>query len=379
MGYSPEEIFSCSVTVQGQTIPIASSSFNLSFSDSIYELCPQIVLSGNDVSGIASESRLGIIGQEVLFSIDAAGTNMKLPMVCRMYETPQSNSANGISGTIKLVFQHSAKYTDRKNAAWQGKSPAYVFSNTIQRTDAKKMSSCNTLSMIYNPGYDFEEFTDKILLKTASNGSPQSSPYYAFVDIRNSACFLSLKDMLQSSPVKKIIFGQPLDTESDSVVALKMNSFSQDYAKISPFVDETITFFNQKNEIETQDVSLNKMFNPLALMKNTSSINPRTPENSLHPVSPVVEYAKLNMERRKGLTFDKFTVLTFLDPSLHAGQMVEVDAYLDVPGSEKAESFSGRFLIEASEHTWSASELMGYTKLIIGRPTMQVRGKELYQ
>lgn len=378
MGYSPEELFACSLKVDNIDIPLSSNSFNISFSDSIYRLCPELILSGNDISGIASESRLGIIGQKATFDISAFGIKTKLPMVCKIYETPSSNSMNGLSGFIRFTFQHIAKYTDRKNAVWDNKSPSNVFSDVVSDVDHKNLTDCATLPLIYNPGYDAEELTDKILLKLSSNGKPSSPPYYAFIDIQNDAWYTNLTTMYSKKTSKKIIFGQPINNDQDCIAALKLNSFSQDYSKISPYIDETLTYFTDKNEMGSQDLSLKNMFNPLALMKNTSGSNSRATEEYLTTIDPNAEYARLNMERRKGLLFDKLVIVTLMDPSLHAGLTVNVDAYLDVPGTNKAESFSGKFLVEASEHTWDCSNLMGYTKLILGRPTMEISGKELY-
>ena len=396
MGNSLENTYKFTITVGSQQIGLNLKSVNLSVSDSIYELAPRVILTAADSSGISFESRLNILGQEIAFTVNTGEMEVSYPLTCTLYETPEVNSSNGLSGTLKIEFRHAAKFSGKEATGYSSQSPADIFKTLVSQmnndfnsfsngsvkapvVNIDKTSRCSTYPLILNPGYETDRFLNEVLLPLANDGSTATSPFYAYINIENCANFESLKDMLQKSPCRKIVFGQALSADTGDVMALTLYNFSQDYGKVSSFIDQSFTYLDKKHEIHSEDISLNKIVTPLALMKNSTRTNLVYPENTYETIDETKESGVEMFGHRKGLLLDKLVVTTFLDPMMCAGKTVDLNIYLNIPGIEKSNNYSGKYLIESSEHIWNARSLMGYTRLVLGRMSMQIKGKEMKQ
>lgn len=400
MGYEPNKVFSFTIVVDSSVIPLNLTGFNISIQDSIYKLCPELVLSSNDISGIGHESRLNILGQEITFSIDNSDSDViSFPMVNVLYETNKNETSNGLSGIFNFRFIHAAKFSDKKPTAYKDLSPSNIFSTLLGiinknagRFSGGKMKppvvtietteQAVSYPLIYNPGYDNERFLNEILLPLSAKGGTNTTPYYAYINNENKAYFESLDTMLAKSPIKTLVFGDDLGNRENAAVLFTLNSFSQDYTKIESFIDTSFTWLNEMQEIKEQDISLLKTIKPIAIIKKDTSVTLESPESYDTIINADEEYGKVNFNKRKGLLIDKLCVLTIMDLSLSAGNTVNIETYLnisDVNNKEKSDNYSGKFLIEASEHFWDASKLMGFTRLILGRTSMNIRGRDMYQ
>lgn len=399
MGYEPNKVFSFTIVVDSSVIPLNLTGFNISIQDSIYKLCPELVLSSNDISGIGHESRLNILGQEITFSIDNSDSDIiSFPMVNVLYETNKNETSNGLSGIFNFRFIHAAKFSDKRPTAYENLSPSNIFSTLLGiinknagRFSGSKMKQpivtietteqAVSYPLIYNPGYDNEKFLNEILLPLSAKGGTNTTPYYAYINNENKAYFESLDTMLAKSPIKTLVFGDDLGNRENAAVLFTLNSFSQDYTKIESFIDTSFTWLNEMQEIKEQDISLLKTIKPIAIIKKDTSVTLESPESYDTIINADEEYGKVNFNKRKGLLIDKLCVLTIMDLSLSAGNTVNVETYLNTPdvNKEKSDNYSGKFLIEASEHFWDASKLMGFTRLILGRTSMNIRGRDMYQ
>lgn len=394
MPNSPENQYSFNLTIGSDQIPINLRTFEISLSDSIYSLCPEVTFTMHDISGLMLESRLNILGQNILLTLNDGLIETSLPLTCTLYEMPSCDSAKGLSGTLAMKFKHTAKFSLKEAKGYANKSPADVFKelfsnmdqqfNSFNKDAVKKVlvsvqstSKCTTYPLILNPTYDNEEFTDNILLKLATNGNPSGTPFFGYIDVLNNAHFESLEDIYNKAPYKTLVFGQSLGDRVDSALIFTLQSFSQDYNKVLDLVDGDITFFNENYEIESQDTSLSNTFNSIALMKSSSRRSLLSPNDYSNAIDINKELGNINNERRKGLLIDKLVVSTIMDLSLCAGKTVEVETYLNTGSDEKANSYSGKFIIEASEHHWDPTSLLGYTHLVLGRISMTVKGKDM--
>ena len=396
MAYSLEQSTSFSITTGSQEIRLNLKSFNISVSDSIYSLAPRLVMTTEDVSGIGLESRLNVLGQNIAFKMISGGQEINFPMTCAVYETPKADSMNGLSGTFRIEFRHTAEFSGKESSGYENRSPSEVFEAAMAQMNNEfnsltgnsmrlpvlntvKTSRCTSYPLILNPNYTLKDLVDKILLPLANDGSAATSPYYGYISIENVAMFESLKDMMDKAPSCTIVFGHPLDDRENATVALSLNNFSQDYSRVYGFIDQSLSYLDENHEVRSQDISLSNVVTPLALMKNSSRTNLVHPSDFYDTTDPVKE-AGINMfKNRKGLLFEKLVVLVFMDLSLCAGKTVDLDVYLNTADSEKSENYSGRYVIESSEHLWDAGSMTGYTRLILGRMSMQIKGREMHQ
>ena len=393
MANSPENQNSFSLTIGSEEISLNIKTFEISLSESIYTLCPQATFTMNDFSGIMMESRLKILGQDVAFTMSDTSATTMLPMTCVLYETNKCNSSDGLSGIMTMKFKHTAKFSPREAKGWANKSPAEVFRELMQKMNQRLNSrsrnslrnpliriapstKCIPYPLLFNPAYDNEEFIDKILLPIASSGDVSATPFCAFIDVTNKAHFDDISTMYEKSPIRNLVFGNDPNRSIDTLVVLTLQSFSQDYNHISGILDERLVYLNENNEISSSDVFLSNVFNPIAVMRNTSTVSLCAPKDYSDIINRDEEIAKLNYERRKGVLIDKLVISTFMDLNLCAGRTVNLDTYLNINSSEKAPSYSGKFLIEASEHLWDPNNMLGYTHLVLGRPDLEVKGKE---
>ena len=273
MADSPESRYSFNLTVGSEQTPLNLRAFTIFVSDSIHSLCPQVGMFTNDISGLTLESRLNIIGQNIMLSMYDGMHEASWPLTCTSYEMPKSDTMNGLAGALQLMFKHTAKFSSKEPKGWTDSSPADVFKDVISKAnqdfnsftkntqkaplvEISGTSECVSYPLILNPGYDAEKFIDEILLPLSTDGSPSGTPFCAYIDAENKAHFESLKNIIDKASSRSLVFGKQPDAETGSIALVTLQNFSQDYNKIVDFVDESFVFFNEKREITSQAYSL---------------------------------------------------------------------------------------------------------------------------
>jgi hypothetical protein len=74
---------------------------------------------------------------------------------------------------------------------------------------------------------------------------------------------------------------------------------------------------------------------------------------------------KINLLKKKNFLTDKIVVTTLLDTSVRAGLTVELD--VDYESESTSASYSGKYLVEGTKHSWNSKEMKGYTQMILSR------------
>ena len=379
MSYDPSQEYTLKMNTNGKTVYLGPKDMDISITDSIYRFSPVITLQIPDFYGLYTEGRFCLPGEKFIFTLGTKKKNIEYPFIFSEYETTSSLSSYSLSGNLKGRLIHEAKFCKKKISIYTKKSPSDVYKEIIKNAGIKSVltSKSTTLDLVVDPFYDNEEFTD-LLLKVAHKNATSIDPYFAFIDTENKGNFRSLSDMWNQTANINCVCGKISDVDEDIIPVSTFLPFSQDLTKIYPFLKENFSYFEDTKFTQNSDRSFTTEYSSVPVIDlDGGSIS--TSESIYTPTNLGIETAKLNYSHRKGYLIDKAIISIPMDFAVHAGCVINLTVYMNI-GTEtpaKANSYSGKYLIESSNHRWSKQDMRGYTDLVIGRPILSLKNRGL--
>lgn len=370
----------------GEAIDLPSTGIDVSISDSIYRVSPEMVVTVPDPSGILIGIRAGGYGIHYDFSFESYGKSFSYPMRVDHSEISSlEGGSSAMSGTVKLSLLHSFAFQPSSVRVFKNLAPGKILQNLITEFGQNKFSdvsgfdSSSVLDMeaIYCPSLTPIDFIDKILLPLSSSTSDEiNNPFYAFIDARNRFRYVTLKSMLQGKPSKTLMISNQMSLEGkedfdsgDYFRAIVALPFTQEYSHIYNMIDtETVRLENgEYTSIDSsfKNISSNYVY---GFYDREKSMTPYMSEDYFQTSDEMLRLqAGINLKNRKGYLIDKLVVTTLLDLDLTAGTQVKLQSYYG-NSNDSMTSYTGEYIIEASEHSWSSKINSGVTKIVLGTP-----------
>ena len=207
----------------------------------------------------------------------------------------------------------------------------------------------------------------------ATNGKIR--PYCFFRNLSNELHFESIELLEKQSPEEKLTFGEVAGDNSYNT----LNSF----LPYNECLDKTLINFHAEGKLLKEDLTFE--IKDQSVATDAKDKIPVTVNTRIHhdryfhrQFNPKVEYKQLNNAfwadaMRSGFFVDKtFCVLPF-HSNLVAGKVVEVAVSIMNSESkhELSETFSGKWLIEQSIHTWDGIQKQVLSQLLLCRSSMK--------
>jgi hypothetical protein len=358
----------------------SANLYSFVISDTIYSPFPELRLNFPDNSGLALEwgAFTQGISLNIVFGIDGLSDFFDIVFRpdCRDAVSPTAGTP-GLNGNLEIKGLHDSYYKNRE-------SP-HIAVKEITVSDAvnKLFSSEKKLMVEATKGkiesYVFDDpyrFTKEILLPQATNGKIR--PYVFFRNLLDELHFESIELLEESAPVENLIFGE--ETEEDGAYNT-LNSF----LPYNESLKNTLANFHAEGKILKNDLSFEVSGRSVAA--GAKDKIPVLTDTRIHhdcyfhrQFNPKVEYDQLNNAffsdaLRAGFFVDKAFATLPLHANLVAGKTVEVAVSIlnEEGGIELSETFSGKWLIEQSYHSWNGPGNRSQTRLILCRSSMKPR------
>lgn len=370
----------------GEAIDLPGTGITVSISDSIYQVSPEMIITSPDPIGVLIGIRAGGYGNTYDFSFESYSKTFSYPMrvdhseICSL-----EGGSSALSGTLKLSLLHAFAFQPSSVRVFNNLAPGKIIQNLITEFGQDKFSdvpgfdSSSVLDMetIYCPYLTPIDFIEKILLPLSSSTSDRiNNPFYAFIDAQNKFKYLTLKSMLQREPSKVLLISnqQSLigkeDFESGNYIrAIVALPFTQEYSHIYNLID------TETDRLESGEfISIDSSFKNISsnyiygFYDRTKSITPYMSEDYFQNSDEMLRLqAGINLKNRRGYLIDKVVVITLLDLDLTAGTRVKLQSYYG-NSDQSITSYTGEYIVEASEHHWSSTVNSGTTRLVLGTP-----------
>lgn len=362
--------------INNSTLTPSPNRFSFTILDNIYSAFPKLKLNYPDDSGLALE--LGNFTQGVPLNIKfgIAGTKGLLDVNFKSSGRDTSSPMTGISGlngNLEVAGLHEAYFDNRK--------PPFIALKEMTVSDAiKKIFSSEPNLKVENTKGKIESyanddpysFTREILLPQATNGLVR--PYVFFRNLENELHFESINLLEQNAPSEKLYFGTVEEDNAYNAI----NTF----LPYNENLDKTLPYFHCMDVVLESDLKIKEIIKSVATdAKNKIPVivNTKFLKESRYyrQFNPKVDYEHLNIAfaadtMRPGFFVDKALAVISFHPNLVAGKTVDISvSIIDSDGkNELSETFSGKWLIEQSFHSWDGANKRGQTELILCRSSV---------
>jgi len=352
-------------------------TFSFIMRDNIYSPFPFVDLFFPDYSGLVLDfgSFTQGIPLNIKFGIDGKSEmlNVYFKSSCRDTISPIAGTP-GLNGNLQINGIHDSYFSNRE-------SPNIAFKEMLVSDAVKKLFPSETKFKVEATkgkieSYAFDDpyfFTQNVLLPQATNG--KVVPYTFFRNLDNELHFESINCLENAAPVEELMFG---DTDGDNAY-YTINSFFP----YNENLNKTLINFHADGKILKNDLSFEKTDKSIATDakdKIPVVVNTRITNNHYfyRQFNPKVEYEQLNNAfwanaMRSGFFVDKCMCTLSFNPNLVAGKTIKIA--VSILAAEKktelSETFSGKWLIEQSRHSWDGMNKRGQTQLNLCRSSMK--------
>lgn len=359
------------------------STFSFTISDSIYSPFPKLELGYQDGSGIFQEfgnftqgvplnTKLGIASLNELFDVDFRST--------RRDNTGCVMGTPGLNGNLLIQGTHESFFINRAapNKAFKKIRVSEIVNNLFASELKLTVEGTDGNVEVYAVD-DPYSFTKNVLLPQASNG--KIKPYVFFRNLLNELHFTSIEFLEKGATAEKISFGEVVEDTAYNV-ANSVLPFNEGLEKVLINFHANGRSLTSSLTLEEADKTVaENAVNKIPVLVNTRIANNRYFNRQFNPH---VDYSKLRNaywadSMKSGFFVDKAMVSLPLHVNLVSGK--NIDLTVGLTGSESkielSETFSGKWLIEQSYHTWDCAAVMGTTQLIVCRSSMKPRNDSI--
>jgi len=346
-------------------------------SDSIYNAFPLLDLTVLDSTGLFLESDLFTqgISLNIKYGIASLAESLDINFkATRKDLTSLSTGIPGLNGNISIKGLHDSFFSNRE-------SPRLALKNLIISNALKVLFPLEKNLLVEDTKGKIEayvigdpyQFIQEILLPQATNGKIR--PYVFFRNLLNELHFESITLLEDATESEKLTFGDLLDEENANNLIFSFLPFEEDLNKtLSNF---TVTAGKLKKDLTFELVTKNIATD--AKDKIPALVDTQIRNNYyLHrQFNPEVDYDQINSglianAMRSSFFLNKALCALPYHPNLVAGKTVNL--YISLTGSDQktefSETYSGKWLIEQSSHTWNGNQKKGQTTLVLCRSSV---------
>lgn len=376
--------YSIGLFLNNSSETVDPNTFSFTVSDNLYSPFPVLDLNFADYSGILLEFggftqgiplniKFGISGVHEILDVDFRSS-------CRDASKPTAGTP-GLNGDLQINGLHDSYFKNREspNKALKEMTVADAIKTLFPFEKNLKVEA--TKGKIESYAIDDPyKFAQEILLPQATNGKVK--PYVFFRNLANELHFESISFLEDSAPSERLAFGDIIDGSNAYSTLNVFLPYNENLKKtlvnfnvMSKFLKNDLTFVSDNKSIAT-DVK-----DKIPVVVDTRIHHAQYFHRQFNPK---VEYEQLNNAfcadaMRAGFFVDKAIVSLSPHPSLVAGKTVNVAvSILESEDKPKlSETFSSKWLIEQSYHSWDGVHKQGQTQLILCRSSMKPRRDSL--
>lgn len=364
--------YTIDITIGESLIEIGTSEISFSMSDSIFQFFPDFNFQINDVAGVLLETLAFTPGEKLNVVYGRTGEEIENNYVSKYFETSEVFTAGVLNGLLNIDNIHEFySLQSRESFAYEG-TPSDVVEELISDysfTESRIDSSQNQ-HIWYRPFYTQSEMIEKVLLENVYSNDSNDTPFFSFIDNNNIFHFESFFSLIERSPAEELLLipGEYEINEKNRILDFK--PLSENYIDLQKtliyqYFERNIDSFEltetEKNikEVYPGDYLVSQEESVVSNMKYFSRSNSKEYEDNI--------LGQKLFLLRNGLLTNKILVTIPLNTNLVAGKTVDIAASKAFLENENSTSYSGKFLVERSQHTWDGSSQNGVSQLLLSR------------
>jgi len=372
---------------EGEPLDLDPRSYSFAIVDSIFDSFPKVILTINDVAGFYQEHLFGVEGSnlEIEFGY-AKGKTSKLPLVFLSNEIDSVDGTDRISGTVKYVLTHKwYKKQNIKSRAFDDRISSIV-REILKSSDFSKININDTgnKSIWYQPLMSDIDFIQKILIPKAYSNNSGRSPFYFFITSNNEANLIHYRAMLNNTVPGEFRYGAGDDQEETintifSIKRLHLGSqVTKSYRNIRVFSGDNNGSFNELDSISINDF-------PSSLSGKVPIIFDSNDFTDYMTFQEKESYGEQENNKGKRINhfknvigLEKFVITIPFNPTIVSGKSINlITVAANSTSSDPSLNYSGKYVVEESNHLWAGIGGTGLTKLIISRKTIKAPSSEI--
>jgi len=365
------------IVIGDSLVEIGTSEFSFSMSDSIFQMFPSFNLQINDVAGVLLETLAFTPGEKVNATFGRVGEEIQNRYISRHFETSEVFTPGTLNGLLNINNTHEFVYfQNRESYAYEG-TPSdvvreltsdYNFSDT-------RIDNSENQHIWYRPFYTQAEMIEKVLLENVYSNDSNDTPFFSFIDNDNVFHFESFFSLIERSSETELLLipGDYAINERNRVIDFK--PLSEDYNSLQKtliyqYFERGVDSF----ELTESEKNIKEVYPGDYLVSQEELILTGTEYFSR---SNIKEYednvlGQKLFNLRSGLLTNKILVTIPLNTNLVAGKTVDLVASKAFLENENSLSYSGKFLVERSQHSWSGESQNGFSQLLLSRKNKTV-------
>lgn len=371
-------------------IVVPSDMISFSLIDSIHSLYSRASVSLKDRNGLISEYLLSTPGN--ILKIRFGNTNFPLDVLEAKYilnkeilEEGYDESPESLGGELSLNFKHEwMNYQKAESRSFQDSINNLVTIFTSEYPFRMKIiEPAGGFTYWYQGMRTKAKMITEDFLEKAWNSSSKGTPFFAFIDSSNTFNFRTYASMFGSSNLADAdynFFKNSADTSINTIISIQR--WSETFEETQSNYKKALRYIDENFSITASDIDSENHF-----LKNPSDTLPVTNLKS-YPVKFIARYLEdsnsdlekglINNSMRDSLFKERFMIIVPLNTKLISGKTIN----MTIPVSATEETsfsnrYSGKYIIEMSEHVWDGEGAAAVSKLLISRKYAQI--PERYQ
>jgi len=367
--------------INDATISPDPTLISFTISDNIYKLFPLLNLSISDDTGLFLEGGIFTQGISLKLNYGISSTSELLDVdfkASRKDVISSSTGIPGLNGNLSIKGLHNSFFNNRESphlaikdlTVAEALKKVFSFEKNIKIEDTKGKIEAYAVNDPY-------QFVQDILLPQATNGKVR--PYAFFRNLLNELHFESISLLEANDESEKLAFGSLSEDEDDT------NNTIFSFLPFEEGLQETLPSFSVIGRFLKNDLSLGSVEKSVATDANNKI--PVITDTRIHnghyfnrQFNPNVSYDQINNglfanAMKSSYFISKALCALPFHPNLVAGKTVSLSVSLTGSDqkTELSETYSGKWLIEQSSHTWNGIQKKGQTTLILCRSSVLPR------
>lgn len=369
--------YTIDILINESLVEMGPSEFSFSMTDDIFSFFPKLSFQIKDVAGLLMEHLALTPGEKINITFGREEELIQSPYISRFFENEDIFSPGFLNGMVSVSGIHEyASLQTRESFAYEG-TPSDITSEIVSEFPflETRIDSSENNHTWYRPFYTQKELIESVFLENIFSNDANDTPFFAFIDSNNVFHLESFFTLFEQTPVMELEY-TPGEYGQDSFNRIiDFKPLSEDYLTLQKTL--TNRFFRRSNadfEFFQEDKNITDVYPGDYLLSQEEPLLSdykyfgRTDQS-------VYENDILGQElfkMRSGFLTNKVFVLTPLNVQLTAGKTVDVSVATSQGENESSLSYSGKYLIEKSTHTWNGETQNGFSQLVLSRKNKQL-------
>ncbi len=387
------DIYEIDLSLNNTKVEINPVNYSFVFKDSIHNFFSELNIQLNDISGILQEYLMTAEGNEFQIKYGRKGDSLlNGSYVVIEDQLPSTYMPDSIGGKVMLrCFHDYYNYQEKISKAYTGRI-SNIISTIISNYNfsGSTINDTGSSTIWYRPLLNQQEFIEDILLPNCYSNNSKESPFFAFIDSRNNFNLRNYYSMINTSIIETLKLANitPNSLQSNNQnVTIANNIIDPDIKRLK--IGSTITKKFRKRNVYYRNRQTGEIENTTDYLYSYPQLSDNLPvmndQNLTTGIYDLIykETNKGRLEAFKGrkinsskdsLFLERFLITIPLNTNLVSGNLIEIKLPLKIQDKNTNDSllYSGKYLIENSQHVWDGENKRAFSQFIISRKFMTI-------